>query len=231
MNPSGDLMVGRRQSALCSGLSFTALRRAIGWVPTADLSAAESASTLFRFFRSKHVRDLKLICAVALSVLLLHILLVLVFGGVNWGPASATAPKLLVVLGSGQVVMPPPTEVPGFLDSASAFFSFLIQYVGPAVPIYGLILGWAYQSASKRLGIVDLFACEIGTLCRVGTIFDVAKRYVDGYDAHLPEKGEWPASGKFVSQEEYFPVFDTNSRDLQLLEASVVENILHSTPT
>ena len=34
-----------------------------------------------------------------------------------------------------------------------------------------------------------------------------------------------PPSDKFVSQEEYFPVFDNNCRDLQLLEASVVNNI------
>jgi len=66
-------------------------------------------------------------------------------------------------------------------------------------------MGWAYQSASKRLGIVDLFACEIGTLCRVGTIFDIGKRYVDAYFAAPSDKP--PSCASFVSKEEYFPVF------------------------
>jgi hypothetical protein len=105
----------------------------------------------------------------------------------------------------------------------------MFTYMGPAIPIYGLIIGWAYQSASKRLGIVDLFACEIGTLCRVGTIFEIGKRYVERYykpsfeNGGAPKKG--PASPAFVSKEEYFPVFQNNSRDLQLLEASVVNDI------
>jgi hypothetical protein len=114
--------------------------------------------------------------------------------------------------------------------AAGSQFSFLMfTYMGPAIPIYGLIIGWAYQSASKRLGIVDLFACEIGTLCRVGTIFEIGKRYVERYykpsfeNGGAPKKG--PASPAFVSKEEYFPVFQNNSRDLQLLEASVVNDI------
>ena len=32
-------------------------------------------------------------------------------------------------------------------------------------------VSWAYLNASKRLGVVDLFACEIGTLCRVSARF------------------------------------------------------------
>jgi len=43
------------QSGLLSGFSAAALSRAIGWVADSDLSAEESASTLFRFFRSRHV--------------------------------------------------------------------------------------------------------------------------------------------------------------------------------
>ena len=49
----------------------------------------------------------------------------------------------------------------------------LFKYAGPAITICGAIVAWAYVSASKQLGIIDLFACEIKTLCRVGTIFDV----------------------------------------------------------
>ena len=179
----------------------------------------------FRFFRSKHVRDFKVICAVALTVFLVHLILVLVFGVVNWGDKSATVPKTVLMLGAGDVARPLPTQAPGLKDSASAFFSFVIGYIGAAVPIYGIIIGWAYQSAFKRLGIVDLFACEISTLCRVGTILDMAQRYIDAYKKDTRDSLEWLGFGKFVSQEEYFTVFSNNSRDLQFLEASVVENI------
>src|SRR5262249_33691423 len=65
-----------QQSGLLSGFSAAALWKATGWVSDADLSAEESASTLFRFFRSRHVRDLKLIFTAALFVCLSHIALV-----------------------------------------------------------------------------------------------------------------------------------------------------------
>jgi hypothetical protein len=212
--PQLNRFIGERpeQSGLFSGLSFASLRKATGWVPDTELSKSESESTLFRFFRSKHVRDLKLICAIALIVFLSHLALVLLIG----------------LLDALNVFFFPPADEPWGLrgrgvSAISEFVSFLFKYIGPAVPIYGLIMGWAYQSASKRLGIVDLFACEIGTLCRVGTIFDIGRRYVEEYDRRPSQKTS--SSGSFVSKEEYFPVFDNNSRDLQLLEASVVNHI------
>lgn len=215
-------MTGQRQSALSSGLSYRALLRAVGFVRTEDLSRTESASTLFRFFRSKHVRDLKLICAAALSVLVIHLVLVFLFGVVNWGTPSGEKTILLLNQSVSQLAQPPLRG----RDAAAAFFSFVIQYIGPAVPIYGIIMGWAYQSASKRLGIIDLFACEISTLCRVGTMFDISKHYISNCDAPPSvATPQWAGSGRFVSEEKYFPVFDNNSRDLQLLEAAVVENI------
>ena len=200
-------------SGLFSGLSFRALARAMGRVPTEELTAKESASTLFRFFRSKHVRDLKLIFASALFVLAMHLFVVFCLG---LGSAVHTYFSLSAAAGI----------IERLFTAAGAFLSFFITYVGPALPVYGVIVGWAYQTASSRLGIVDLFACEISTLCRVGTIFDIGKRYVDTYDrGPTPARPSAAASDKFVSQEEYFPVFDSNSRDLQLLEASVVNNI------
>ena len=118
----------------------------------------------------------------------------------------------------------------------------LSKYVGPAITIYGAIVAWAYLSASKRLGIIDLFACEIKTLCRVGTIFDVGKRYVAMYQNRLdiaenragtggvPAVAQSPPvpmtdellSRSSVSQEHYFPIFDNNSSDLESLEALLV---------
>ena len=214
-----------QQSGLFSGLSFAALWKATGWIPDADLSAAESASTLYRVFRSKHVRDLKLILTIALIVCLSHVSLVLLIGLINavnfflFTPEQSTPLANLIYIYS-----PPKAPLPKWEQvfiALSEYISFMFRYIGPGIPIYGIIIAWAYQSASKRLGIIDLFACEIGTLCRVGTIFDIGKRYVDGY--FNPEKSA--SSGAFVSKEEYFPVFENNSRDLELLEATVVNYI------
>ena len=76
-------MANQLISGLFSGLSLRALARAMGRVPTNELTATESASTLFRFFRSKHVRDLKLIFTTALFVLAVHLLLVVLLGLIN----------------------------------------------------------------------------------------------------------------------------------------------------
>jgi hypothetical protein len=36
--------------------------------------------------------------------------------------------------------------------------------VGAIVSVGGGVLAWTYQTGSARLGVVDLFACEIATL-------------------------------------------------------------------
>jgi hypothetical protein len=118
-------------------------------------------------------------------------------------------------------------------------FPDLTKYIGPAIPVCGGVIAWAYLSAANRLGVVDLFACEISTLCRVGTILETGKRFVEMYkkdkplvDASQPALLEKHPTEKqsnrpdaFVSQEDYFPIFASNSRDLQALEALVVGHI------
>jgi hypothetical protein len=201
-----------------------------------ELSAEDAASTLFRFFRSKHVRDLKLVAELAVILLLLHLLFVVTYAltspiahfmahsGTHHGPWDIFAHTLDVLF----------TRV----------FGLLFTYVGPALTIYGAIVAWSYLSASKRLGIVDLFACEIKTLCRVGTIFDVGKRYVAMYQSKLDIAQNDAAtegipaapsavepmtdellSRSSISEEHYFPIFENNSSDLESLEALVVGNI------
>lgn len=168
------------------------------------LSAEDAASTLYRFFRSKHVADLELIVFLAVLILICHLLLV--------------------------VELPPPL-------SFDHLGHRLGTYVAPAIPIYAAVIAWAYLTAATRLGVVDLFACEIRTVCRVGTAFDIAKLYVERHDqcekrikegkADSPLE-EHPASsdGKgMVSEEDYFPVFANNSHDLEALEAIVVGHI------
>jgi hypothetical protein len=81
------------------------------------------------------------------------------------------------------------------------------------------VLAWAYQTGSARLGVVDLFACEITTICRVVTIAETAPRYVQLY-SNPP-----PLPMNFDSHEHYSPVFDKNSKDLEVLEARVVGRV------
>jgi hypothetical protein len=106
----------------------------------------------------------------------------------------------------------------------------LTSYGGPIIAVCGVVIAWAYRSASARLGVVDLFACEISTLCRVGTIFDLSNQFIKRYwDEPSQPKADHQdvckQKSSFDSEEEYFPVFDNNARDLQLLEATVVSSI------
>ncbi len=216
-------MAGR--PPLISWQSFDTLKRAM-WAPDEALSAEEAASTLFRFFRSKHVVDLKLIVTVAWASIILYaaaVILIFVFmygiylwhtlfsGGMPPPPANAAS----------QIISSPP--------SPPSLLAFL-AYIGPSISLGGAIAAWAYLSAATRLGIVDLFACEISTLCRLGTIADSAKRLVDRLDAASPQPAaaaekRTKTPGEFVSQEEYFPIFSNNSKDLEALEALVVRHI------
>jgi len=201
-------MTAKPRPRLISLQSFKTLWRALT-LPDAKLKAEESASTLFRFFRSKHVVDLQLIFTFAVLPLLYYILIVLFVG----------LPSALHHVGAISAG-----------DSLSELFTTLTPYMGPIVAACVGIIAWAYRSASTRLGVVDLFACEISTLCRVGTIFDLGEHYVGQYHTPPAEKNDvivkQPAgSNSFVSQEEYFPVFDHNANDLQVLEATVVNHI------
>jgi len=158
---------------------FPNLWRAIR-LPDDQQSAEEAASSFFRFFRSKHVADLRMIFLLATV-------------------GAAIIAVFLLVWGS-------------------------FALIGPVLTVYGAITAWAYLGAVNRLGVVDLFACEIKTLCRVGTIIDVGERYIRSFKTG-PADTETTRSANFVSQEDYFPIFDGNSRDLEALEALVVGNI------
>lgn len=150
------------------------------WAPKTDeLDADDAASTLFRFCRSEHVLDYRLVFLVAVLALIIHIV------WLSTGHSSDTAAYLF--------------------------------------PVYFAIAGWAYLAASKRLGVVDLFAREIATVCRVGTIFDVGQKYVDRWENM--NKNNTIDAAPSVSKEDYFPIFSTNSQDLQALEALVVSYI------
>jgi hypothetical protein len=208
---SFDVGAGRasKRTSVFSGLSIPALFRAVRLGPGPALSADEAATTFYRFFRSKHVLDLKLIAMLAMLFGLTSAILLVMTGFLAILRAYDVEPLILIT-------------AHGLIDSLSAD-------AGKLLGICGIVFAWAYQSACTRLGVVDLFASEITTLCRVGTIFDLGRGYIDQYNSKntsIPESAEYrPAQPSFVSQEEYFPVFNNATRDLQGLEATVVNNI------
>jgi len=116
-----------------------------------------------------------------------------------------------------------------------AVVAAFLTFFGPVAFVFGAIAAWAYQVAGTRLGVVDLFACEISTLCRVSTVLDTVptliKRLEHPDDDEAPRKSDAGSStppqpeGQFKSEENYFPVFESCTKDLQALEARVVINI------
>jgi len=170
-----------------------------------------TAATLDRLFISRHVLDLRLIASASV---LAAILVFFVAGVLEYTTHRA---EIVAADGTWDAIE----------KWAGAAHDFLI-YVGPALAVCGVILAWVYQQGSTRLGIVDLFACEITTLCRVGTILDFAKQFIKDFDKE-PEATKSTRTAKndaaFASTEEYFPIFASDAKDLQVLEAKVVTHI------
>jgi hypothetical protein len=190
------------------------------------LRTGNQSATLDRLFVSQHVQDLRLIGAAAIFVFYLIVMVaVLLAGGkvLHWMVTNYAKDKITIL---------------SVLVGVSYYVSLNIgkfMYSVWAAPVaLGAALTWGYQVGSARLGVVDLFACEISTLCRVVSAVDVVRQYVDRFkqgptanassDAGSPEVSGL-AQRPFTSEENYFPVFATNSRDLEALEARVVIRI------
>jgi len=101
------------------------------------------------------------------------------------------------------------------------------------------VLNWTYQSGSRRIGAVDLFACEISVICRVFIVVDyavssveqakreseIAKRAVRVGSQLSPDDQQDLESGgsrKFTSEEHYTPVYDGQLSELEPLDVNVV---------
>jgi hypothetical protein len=222
------------QAPAVSRISPVTLWRAVVVRKDEELDAADAASTLFRLFRSKHVRDLKLIFHVAFIVLIFCAVIAACWfiGGVVSALFQHHAPSAAAHTADAIA----PSGANGAADSKGPPTG--IAFLSSIATVSCAIMAWAYLTAGKRLGVVDLFACEIATLCRVGTIFNVGEQRVetwkriDGRNAIDPpvrsirnHRQQSPRSGNYVSQEDYFPIFDHNSQDLQTLEALVVGHI------
>lgn len=184
-----------------------------------DLRHGNQSATFLRLGRSRHVADLRLIFWVTLFLAGVAGVLAFAFNLLH---------EHLICSAIGGEPLP---------QRCLTWLEFVIKaivdagiFIGAVGSVAGAVLTWTYQTGSTRLGVLDLFACEIATICRVGTIVDLVKRYAEAFDMEVtegPKGGAAPGSvgGRFVSQESYFPVFDTTVRDLQSLDASVVKNV------
>jgi hypothetical protein len=89
------------------------------------------------------------------------------------------------------------------------------------------VLNWTYQSGNRRIGAVDLFACEISVICRVSIVVNFAQSCVERAERQheIVERGlaaEGGGSTKFTSEEHYTPVYDGQLSDLEPLDVNVV---------
>ncbi len=172
------------------------------------LQTGDQAATVDRLFDSQHVKDLRLIIVFALIAVYLVLVVGLSLSIEN--EASKTAWT--------------------WRHSPFVIVGNFLTFFAPVLAVFGAVLAWAYQVGSTRLGVVDLFACEVSTLCRVAAVVDTVHGCVEKFDHGPPVE---PAGTgmpqlpehQFSSQENYFPVFENNTKDLQTLEARVVINI------
>jgi hypothetical protein len=98
------------------------------------------------------------------------------------------------------------------------------KLIGAILAVAGGIIAWAYQAGSKRLGVIDLIASEIVTLCRVTYLADAVPNLIKQHK----ELGKAPSasvSSRFNSKENYFTVYENNNSDLQVLEARALNNV------
>jgi hypothetical protein len=203
------------------------------------LKTGNPAATVDRLFESRHVRDLQLIIGMAVIIVEFSAVVGIVFAiyvevpksaldfaGVRIQPLNPKADLYLV----GNVLQSFLNLLLFSLDHGLSIWGNFLKYFAPIFAGACIVIGWAYQVGSARLGVVDLFACEISTLCRVATVLDSVRRYVERYNLgppHRPAPGgrDRPPARPFSSQENYFPVFEGGAKDLQTLEARVVVNI------
>ena len=184
-----------------------------------QLRQDEDSSTFERLGSSQHVADLRLIFSATIMIMTVAALLALLF--CFYHELVNTWQK-----------NPPDHHFWRWVRVVLSAVADTGTFVGAVGAVGCGVLAWTYQTGSSRLGVVDLFACEIATLCRVAAVVDMVPRYIRLYETG-PQAvqardidGDMPAdSGRFTSQESYFPVFDSSVKDLQQLEAHVVDNV------
>ena len=181
------------------------------------LKTSDPAATVNRLFSSNHVQDLRLIVNVTLWLILLAVPIGLLL---SFEYEVVTQWKQIEDRRTDWVLV----------HVAFAALGNLFAWLGPGIAVVGAVLAWAYQVGSARLGVVDLFACEVSTLCRIATVLDTVRRFTDHFKLGPTAQPQGTDSAcapatHFISEEDYFPVFENNTGDLQALEARVVINI------
>ena len=163
-----------------------------------QLKRDKESATLERLTTSRHVADLRLIFSCTVVIMMAAITFALLFSYMH---ETLVSPKA----SWDAWVFAALVDCGGFIGAVGA--------VGCGV------LAWTYQTGSARLGVVDLFACEIATLCRVTVVADTVRHFI-ALNRAVPEE-----TIHFDSAEQYFPVFDATTKDLQQLEEKVVKNV------
>ena len=94
---------------------------------------------------------------------------------------------------------------------------------GALAAIAAAVLNWIYQAGSRRMGAVDLFACEISVICRVCLVVDFAQSSVTRAPRAAPgAPADHAAPRNFSSEEHYTPVYDGQLSELEPLDVNVV---------
>ena len=183
-----------------------------------QLRQGQESSTFERLGRSRHVADLRLIFSVTVLLMIVASVIALAFCFqsemmAHWRDIRASHSSW------------------AWVRLAFAAVADTGVFIGAVGAVGCGLLAWTYQTGSARLGVVDLFACEIATLCRVAAVTDMVPRYIRVFGTRqkvaIPRgiEGDLPDCDHFMSQESYFPVFDASVRDLQQLESDVVTNV------
>jgi len=191
------------------------------------LSTGDDHATFDRLFTSRHVCDLQLIAGMTfrgVQIIIVVGLLVMLY--------YAFAPVLVRIATAGTASLHlSPQGGLAFSRTLLTAFTPVTTVFAPVLAAFGAVLAWIYNVGSERLGVVDSFSCEIGALCRGALVVDTVGRNIDRFDripgirpavSSMPERQAAPF---VVPQENYFPVFENGTKDLQVLEAKVVVNI------
>jgi hypothetical protein len=137
----------------------------------------------------------------------------------------ARATMLGAILAVSAIVIIVP--VMGKLCEGSKVYDALVPFqISAVLAGAGGVFAWCYKTGSERLGIVDLFACEITTLCRVCTVNGLTNTCIASFELDGTQHDELGERfTHFDSSEAYTPVFDANAKELQSLNVKVVTNI------
>ncbi len=164
-----------------------------------QLRLGKESSTFERLGRSRHVADLRLIFSVTVIMMMVGVIAAVAFCYeyqivTNWKE-----------LHEGDGVWP-------WVKQGFAAIVASGPFIGGIFILGGGVLAWTYQIGSARLGVVDLFACEIATLCRVCCVVELVQRYITLFEQG-PQAGQaHPIDGELPDDTGASPRRSTISR-------------------